>query len=492
MSTDHLDVVIIGAGLSGIGAAYRLGTDCPDKTYAILEARDAIGGTWDLFRYPGIRSDSDMYTLSYPFRPWTNEKSIADGEDIRTYINEAAQEFGSADRIRFGHRVTSAAWSSDDARWTITSRVGDEESVVTASFLYLCSGYYDYDEGYTPDFPGLADFEGEVVHPQFWPEDLDYTGKRVVVIGSGATAVTLIPSMADEAEHVTMLQRSPTYITSLPQGDAVASAFRRLLPAGVAHRATRFKNATVAVGFYEFCRRFPAVAKKILLTRARRALPHDFDPTHITPRYNPWDQRLCIVPDGDLFRTLRQGKADIVTDTIEAFTPKGVQLTSGEHLDADIVVTATGLKVVSFGKIALEVDGEAIDPHSLYTYKGMMFSGLPNLAWCVGYTNASWTLRADLTSSYVTRFLKHLDENGYAYGMPDPAGPSGEAAPIIDLSSGYIQRVAGDLPQQGGSRPWSIRQNWFLDSWDNRRTDLDEAMVFTRRSEKAAVTEPAA
>lgn len=487
MPTDHLDVVIVGAGLSGIGAAYRLATDCPDKTYAILEARDEVGGTWDLFRYPGIRSDSDMYTLSYPFRPWTNDKAIADGEDIRTYIEEAAQKFGSRERIRFGHQVTRASWSSDDARWTLTCRVGEETRTVTASFLYLCSGYYDYDEGYQPDFPGLADFEGQVVHPQFWPEDLDYDGKRVVVIGSGATAVTLIPSMAERTEHITMLQRSPTYITSLPQGDKLAGLLRTVLPAGTAHRATRLKNATVAIGFYEFCRRFPSLAKKILLTRAGRSLPGDFDPKHLTPHYDPWDQRLCVVPDGDLFRTLRHGRASIVTDTIETFTPKGIQVSSGEHLDADIVVTATGLKVVAFGKIALEVDGREVDPHEVYVYKGLMFSGVPNLAWCVGYTNASWTLRADLTSQYVTRYLNHLDEHGYAFGMPDPAGAEGQPAPIIDLSSGYVQRVAGDLPQQGSESPWTIRQNWFLDAWDNRRTDLGEAMVFTRPSDVGRV-----
>ncbi|MGJ9413399.1 flavin-containing monooxygenase [Aeromicrobium sp. CF4.19] len=486
MSSDHVDVLIIGAGLSGIGAAHRLSTECPDKSYAILEARDAIGGTWDLFRYPGIRSDSDMYTLSYPFKPWTNAKAIADGEDIRTYIRDAAREFGSGERIRFGHRVTSAAWSSEDARWTVRSEVGSETRVMTSSFLYLCSGYYDYDEGHTPDFPGVEDFGGQVVHPQFWPEDLEYDGKRVVVIGSGATAVTLIPSMADRTEHITMLQRSPTYITSLPQGDKLASLLRKVLPAGAAHRATRLKNATVAIGFYEFCRRFPSLAKRILLTRAGRSVPGDFDPKHLTPRYDPWDQRLCIVPDGDLFRTLRHGRASIVTDTIDTFTADGIRTSSGEHLDADIVVTATGLKVVSFGKIALEVDGRAIDPHDVYVYKGLMFSGLPNLAWCVGYTNASWTLRADLTAQYVTRYLNHLDEHGYAFGMPDPAGASGEPAPIIDLSSGYVQRVAGELPQQGSSSPWTIRQNWFLDAWDTRRTDLDEAMVWTRAEDVPA------
>ncbi|NRQ51599.1 NAD(P)/FAD-dependent oxidoreductase [Aeromicrobium sp. YC3-14] len=475
---EHVDVIIVGAGLSGIGAAYRLQEQCPGKSYAILEARDAVGGTWDLFRYPGIRSDSDMYTLSFPFRPWTNQKSIADGHDIRTYIAEAADEFGIEDHIRFGHRVQSASWSSEDARWTVTSSVGDESVVQTASFLYLCSGYYSYDTGFTPDFPGRDTFEGQVVHPQFWPEDLDYAGKKVVVIGSGATAVTLIPSMADDVEHITMLQRSPTYITTLPAEDKLAHGMRKVLPAKIAHRAVRRKNAMVAIGFYLFCRRFPNAAKKVLLGRAKKQLPDGTDMKHFTPRYNPWDQRLCIVPNGDLFRSIRRGQASIVTDTIAAFTPTGIDLDSGEHLDADIVVTATGLQVVALGQISFEVDGRAIDPHELYVYKGLMFSGMPNFAWCVGYTNASWTLRADLSSQYVCRFINHLDAQGHAFGMPDPRGASDEAAPILDLTSGYVTRVADILPQQGSSTPWTIRQNWLLDSRDMKKTDLDEAMVF--------------
>ncbi|MEH3033579.1 MAG: NAD(P)/FAD-dependent oxidoreductase [Aeromicrobium erythreum] len=478
--TDHVDVIIIGAGLSGIGAAYRLSTMSPDRSYAILEARERVGGTWDLFRYPGIRSDSDMYTLSYPFRPWTQRKSIADGADIRQYIADAADEFGIADKIRFGHRVAAASWSSEDARWTVTAEVDGRTVTQTGSFLFFCSGYYDYDEGYTPDFPGLEDFQGEVVHPQFWPEDLDYAGKKVVVIGSGATAITLIPSMADDAEHITMLQRSPTYITSLPQEDKIAAGLRKVLPAEAAHRATQVKNATVAVGFYEFCRRFPKVARKILLTRAEKAVPEDFDRTHLTPHYNPWDQRLCVVPNGDLWRAIRRGRASIVTDRIERFDATGIRLQSGEHLDADVVVTATGLKVVALGKVAIDVDGEKVDPNDRFVYKGLMLSGVPNLAWCIGYTNASWTLRADLTWRYVPRFLNHLREKGYAWGMPDPAGAAGDSAPALDLQSGYVQRAKDVLPQQGRSAPWTVRQNWFLDSWDNARTDLDEAMVWER------------
>ena len=476
---EHWDVVIVGAGLSGIGAAHRLREQSPASTFTILEARDRIGGTWDLFRYPGIRSDSDMYTLSYPFRPWTNRASIADGEDVRQYIVETAEADGVTGRIRFGHRVVRASWSSEDARWTLTSTTPDGEREVTASFVYFCSGYYSYDSGYTPEFPGIETFEGTVVHPQFWPQDLDHAGKRVVVIGSGATAVTLVPSMAGEVEHITMLQRSPTFIMSLPQEDKLAELTRRLLPDGIAHRITRFRNASVAVGFYEFCQRFPKLARRILLKRAASALPDGYPvETHLNPTYNPWDQRLCIVPNGDLFRTIRHGKADIVTDQIAELTPKGIQLESGTHLDADIVVTATGLQVVTFGTAELVVDGEVLDPHDLYVYKGLMFSGVPNLAWCVGYTNASWTLRADLSSQYVARFVEHLRRTGRRFGMPDPRGATGEERPLLDLQSGYVQRVQPLLPKQGLRRPWTIRQNWWLDSWDFRRTDLDEAMVW--------------
>ncbi len=477
--SEHVDVVIVGAGLSGIGAAYRLSTMAPDRTYAILEARDAMGGTWDLFRYPGIRSDSDMYTLSYPFQPWTKKTSIAAGGDIREYIQGAADEFGIAEHVRYGHRVQSASWSTEDARWTVTSEVDGRTVEQTCDFLFFCSGYYDYDEAYTPDFPGIEDFGGQVIHPQFWPEDLDYAGKRVVVIGSGATAITLIPSMADDAGHVTMLQRSPTYITSLPQEDKIAAGLRKVLPAETAHRVTQVKNAATAIGFYEFCRRFPGAARKLLLTRAGRSVPEDFDAKHLTPTYDPWDQRLCVVPNGDLWRSIRRGRASIVTDRIERFDETGIVLESGERLDADVVVTATGLKVVALGKVAIDVDGEKVDPGSRFVYKGLMLSGVPNLAWCIGYTNASWTLRADLTWRYVARFLNHLRDKGYAYGMPDPAGAEGESAPALDLQSGYVQRAKDVLPQQGSESPWTVRQNWFLDAWDNARTDLDEAMVWT-------------
>jgi len=480
LDREHCDVIIVGAGLSGVGAAYRLQTMCPGKTYAILEARDAVGGTWDLFRYPGIRSDSDMYTLSFPYRPWTNRKSIADGDDIRSYIEDAVDEYGIDKNIKFGHRVDRAAWSSEDARWTVTSLVNGQEITQTASFLYLCSGYYSYNEAYQPEFAGLDSYEGQVIHPQFWPEDLDYAGKEVVIIGSGATAVTLIPSLAEKAKHVTMLQRSPTYILSQPAEDKLANVMRKVMPAKLAQRAIRRKNATLAIGLYMWCKRFPKLATKILIGQSKRQLPEGYDLKNFTPSYNPWDQRLCLVPNGDLYKTIRRGEASITTDHIKSFTPTGIALESGEHLDADVVITATGLKVVAFGELSLTVDGKAIKANELHVYKGLMFSGMPNFAWCVGYTNASWTLRADLSTQYVCRYINHLDENGYAFGMPDPKGASGQPRPILDLTSGYVTRVADTLPQQGSNSPWTIRQNWLLDSRDMRRTDLEQDMVFVK------------
>lgn len=488
--TDHVDVLIVGAGLSGIGAAYRL-QERTRKTYAILEQRESIGGTWDLFRYPGVRSDSDMYTLSFPFEPWTNPKAIADGGDIRQYLIDTATKHGIADKIRYGRRVTSASWSSDDATWTVTSTLADGSTeVVTANFLYLCSGYYSYDEGYLPDFPNLDAFAGEVVHPQFWPEDLDYRGKQVVIIGSGATAITLLPSMARDAAKVTMLQRTPTYVLSQPGTDPLANLARRVLPNDLVHRITRLRYAVMTVGFYQFCRAFPRLSRKILLGLTAKSMPR-VDRESLTPPYKPWDQRLCVVPGGDLYKAVRAGRADIVTDHIEQFTETGIALTSGRHLDADIVVTATGLKLVALGQIEVTVDGRTIDPNELYTYKGQMFSGVPNLAWCVGYTNASWTLRADLTWKYVADYLNHLDANGYAYGMPDPQADVGDDTRLLDLSSGYIARADELLPRSGGRTPWKVRQNWFLDSWDARRTDLDEDMVWVRTVDLPAA-EPAA
>lgn len=484
--TTHVDVLIVGAGLSGIGAAYRLQQNNPNKTYAILEQRDAIGGTWDLFRYPGVRSDSDMYTLAYPFKPWTNKKAIADGSDIRDYIQATADDAGISQKIRFGRRVLTADWSSEDALWTTVVRDSDgQQETYTSNFLYLCSGYYNYDSGYLPEFDGLENYQGTLVHPQFWPEDLDYKNKKVVIIGSGATAITLLPSMAKEAKKVTMLQRSPTYILAQPLTDPVANAARKIFPNALVHKLTRLRFAIMTVGFYMFCRAFPRLARNILLTLSRKSAPKGMDSKHWKPRYKPWDQRLCVVPSGDFYKSLRSGKADIVTDHIDRFTEDGIKLKSGEQLDADVVVTATGLNLVSFGQIELSVDGEKIIANDHYAYKGMMFSGVPNLAWCIGYTNASWTLRADLTWKYVSRYINHLDSHGYAYGMPDPAGAQDGEAPVLDLDSGYIQRSLDQIPKQGNAKPWSVYQNWFVDSWDYRRTDLDEAMVWTTAAEVA-------
>ncbi len=476
---EHVDVLIVGAGLSGIDAGYRLQTQCPDLGYAILESRDAIGGTWDLFRYPGIRSDSDMYTLGFPFRPWRGEKSIADGPDILQYIRDTAAEFGIDRRIRFSHRVIDASWSSEDARWTVRASTGHGTVEMSCSFLYLCSGYYSYESGYLPDIPGLQDFAGTVVHPQFWPENLEYEGKRIVVIGSGATAVTLVPALAEKAEHVTMLQRSPTYVMSLPARDPIATRIRRLLPDRVAHRAVRTKNVVANLGFYQFCQRFPSAAKRMLRTlterRLRGRIPVD---PHFSPRYDPWDQRLCVVPDSDLFRTLRAGKAEIVTDRIDTVTEKSVRLESGRELEAEILIPATGLQLVPAGGIEFVVDGEKIDLSARFIYRGMMLDGLPNAAMCLGYTNASWTLRADLASLYVCRLLRYMRRNGYRSAVPRYSG-DGCTRPLLGLDAGYIHRAEGALPKQGARSPWLMRQNYLLDLPTMRLGRVDESMQFT-------------
>ncbi|MGW5724246.1 flavin-containing monooxygenase [Amycolatopsis sp. NPDC003865] len=487
--TEHVDVVIVGAGLSGIGAACRLQERLPGKTYAVLEARDTIGGTWDLFRYPGIRSDSDMFTLGYPFRPWRDPKAIADGPSILSYIRSTASEHGIVDRIRFGHRVVRASWSSSSALWTVSTAHG---ATFTCRFLYLCSGYYSYESGHVVDFPGRAEFAGEIVHPQHWPESLDHTDKRVVVIGSGATAVTLVPALAGQASHVTMLQRSPSYIVARPGSDALADRIRALLPEKLAHRVVRGKNVVLGTLFFQLMRRLPRRASLALRKRVAAQLPASIpvDP-HFVPSYDPWDQRLCLVPDADLFRALRSGKADIVTDRIARFTASGISLESGRSLDADIIVTATGLRLVAFGGIALTVDGRAVVPGDQRAYKGMMFGGVPNLAWCVGYTNNSWTLRADLTSQYVCRLLEYLDRRGYAFCAPDEesAAAAGRPRPIVDLASGYIKRAAPGLPKQGERRPWLMRQNYLLDFADMRLGRVDDGVMrFGRAEDRAAAT----
>ncbi|MGY2010870.1 flavin-containing monooxygenase [Nocardia gipuzkoensis] len=489
---EHLDVVIVGAGLSGIGAAYRLQTECRGKTYAVLEARDALGGTWDLFRYPGIRSDSDMFTLGYPFKPWRDAKSIADGPSILRYITETATEHGIDRHIRYRTRVLAADWDSGTARWTLTlaqrdASGGTETRTLTCGFLYACAGYYDYEQPYTPEFPGISSFTGEVVHPQFWPEDFDYRGKRVVVIGSGATAVTLVPAMAQQAQLVTMLQRTPTWISAVPGRDKVADKIRELLPPRLAHRVIRTKNILFGIGFYQYCRRRPEAARKLLTGLTTRILKDDKAVAeHFTPSYNPWDQRLCAVPDADFFKAMKKGKADVVTDHIDTFVPEGIRLKSGRVLEADVVITATGLKLLAFGGIAPSVDGARVELSEQFVWQGTMITGVPNFAVCIGYTNASWTLRADLTSRLICKVLNHMDRKGYAAVMPQPQGELAEH-PLLDLASGYIQRSIGDFPRQGDRHPWKVRQNYLLDSATTLRTDLDKTLTATPKS---AVRQP--
>ncbi len=477
-----VDVVVVGAGLSGIGAAYRLQTECPDRTFVVLEAREAMGGTWDLFRYPGVRSDSDMFTLGYEFKPWRAPKSIADGTTILDYIHATAEEFGIERHIRYRTKVVGADWSSEDARWTVRLETPEGSSTMTCRFLYSCAGYFDYDRGHTPEFPGIEDFEGEVVHPQFWPEDLVYDDQRVVVIGSGATAVTLVPAMAERAAHVTMLQRSPTWIGAIPGRDKLADTLREKLPPRLAHRIIRSKNILFTLGFYKFCQRFPDRARSLLLGLTTKQLR---DPAlveeHFTPTYDPWDQRFCAVPDADLFRCIRHGDAEVVTDHVDRFVPSGIRLKSGRVLEADIVVTATGLTLKPFGGIAPSVDGETVDLHEQFVWQGAMLTGVPNFAVCIGYTNASWTLRADLTHRLVCRVLNHLSRHDLVAAEPQPRGEL-EERPLLDLSSGYIQRAIDQFPRQGDRGPWRVRQNYLLDSVTTLNRRLESSMEFTPRS----------
>jgi monooxygenase len=482
---EHVDVLIAGAGISGIGAACHLGERCPGKSYAILEARDDLGGTWDLFRYPGIRSDSDMHTLGYRFKPWTDEKAIADGDLILDYVREAARENGIEEKIRFGHRVIRAEWSSADSRWTIeVERTGSGETLrLTCCYFWTCTGYYSYDEGYTPEFPGRERFPGTVVHPQHWPEDLDYAGKRVVVIGSGATAVTLVPAMAEKAEQVTMLQRSPTYIVAMPGEDPIARVVRRVLPLKAAYAVIRWKNVLLQMAVYKLSKSRPTFVKKMIRKGNERLLPVGYDiDKHFKPRYNPWDQRMCLVPNGDLFESIRSGEAEIVTDRIETFTEAGIKLESGAELEADVIVTATGLNVLFLGGMEIAIDGEGIDFSKRMAYKGMMLDGVPNFAFTLGYTNASWTLKADLTSEYVCRLLNHMDAHGYKRCVPEVADPSITEEPILDFNSGYVLRALDRLPKQGSKEPWKLRQNYVVDTRAIRRSPIDDgAMQFSSR-----------
>lgn len=480
MPTEHLDVIIVGAGLSGICAGYYLQTRCPQKRYAILEGRDTIGGTWDLFRYPGVRSDSDMYTLGYAFRPWRDAKAIADGPAILNYIRDTAREFGIDRQIRFSQRVIGAAWSSADARWTVTVERGPhhERVQLTCAFLFMCSGYYEYAQGYTPDWPGVEQFQGPIVHPQHWPDDLAYAGKRVVVIGSGATAVTLVPALAEQAAHVTMLQRSPTYIAAQPARDAGADWLRRRLPERPAYALARWKNILTSMYFYTLMRRLPNLAKRNLVQLARNQLGPAYDvATHFTPRYNPWDQRLCLAPDGDLFQTIKAGKAEVVTDSITTFTPEGIALRSGRCLPADVIVSATGLVMRIMSGVELNVDGAPVNLAQTMTYKGIMLSDVPNLALAMGYTNASWTLKCELTARYVCRLLNDMDRRGYRQCTPRRTDPAITAEPAVDFTSGYVQRALATLPSQGSRRPWKVYQNYLLDTLTFRFGRLHDGVM---------------
>jgi len=480
---EHLDVLIVGAGLSGIGAAHHVRTSCPWASYAVFEARDDIGGTWDLFRYPGIRSDSDMFTLGYPFRPWQGEQSIADGASILQYIRDTATEEGIDRHIRFRHRIIRADWSTPDARWTITAERTDTGETVelTCSWLFSCSGYYRYDHGYLPDFAGMDTFNGTIVHPQAWPEDLDYAGQRVVVIGSGATAITLVPSMADSAGHVTMLQRSPTYVASLPTRNPTTRLLRRLTPRRYEGTVLKWANVLTSQFFYGLSRRRPDVVKRMLRTGVARELPPGYDvDTHFSPSYDPWDQRLCVVTDGDLFRCIRRGKVSVVTDHIDSFTPTGLLLRSGIELDADVIVTATGLELLFLGGIELSVDGDKVDPSERLAYKGMMLEGVPNLSMAMGYTNASWTLKSDLTCDYVCRILNRLRRTGTVRCTPVNHGTASTGEPLLGLSSGYIQRAAALLPKQGAEDPWQVHQSYLQDYRILKRGGIDDALEFSR------------
>ncbi|MBF7731671.1 flavin-containing monooxygenase [Pseudomonas sp. N040] len=485
--TEHVDVLIVGAGISGIGAAVHLQKHCPDRSYLILEGRPAIGGTWDLFRYPGIRSDSDMYTLGFNFKPWVQGKAIADGAAILDYLNQTLREYRLADRLRLDHRVCAAAWDSATARWTLRVQHAGAERVFSCNFLYMCAGYYDYSAGYTPDFPGRERFAGQFVHPQHWPQGLDYQGKKVVVIGSGATAMTLVPAMAREAEQVVMLQRSPTYVISRPATDRLANRLRRYLPGMLAYQLIRWRNVLLQMFFFNLARLRPEKFRARLLGMLRQELGAEAVAQHFTPTYRPWQQRLCLVPDSDLFQALRSGRARMVTGQIERFTEDGIQLQSGERLAADIIVSATGLKLQLLGGMQLSVDGRAVNLADTFGYKGMMFSGVPNLAVAFGYTNASWTLKADLSSEFVCRLLNHLRARGQSTVTPVLDDPAMAPQPWLDFTSGYVVRAMAMFPKQGQHLPWRLHQNYIRDLLLLKFSRLEDGVL---QFSRAAAAQP--
>jgi cation diffusion facilitator CzcD-associated flavoprotein CzcO len=487
MTIEHFDVLIVGAGLSGIGAAVQLKKNCPERSFAIFEGRQSLGGTWDLFRYPGIRSDSDMYTLGYAFKPWTEDKSIADGATILKYIDDTARDYGIAPHIRYGHRVKKASWSTPEARWTLeiekeTEGPRQEHLTLTCNFFYVCSGYYNYEQGYTPDFPGAERFAGRMVHPQQWKADIDYTNKQVVVIGSGATAVTLVPSMAEKAAHVTMLQRSPSYVVARPAKDRMAQRMNQYLPSRWAYGITRWKNVLLGALFFRLSKRYPEFIKKMILEGVKKFVGPNCDvEKHFTPSYKPWDQRLCLVPNADLFKAIRTGKASVVTDHIESFTEKGIKLRSGQELQADVIVTATGLDLLAMGGMVLMVDNQPIALNKTMSYKGMMLDGVPNLTYVTGYTNASWTLKADLVGDYACRLLNTMSRKGWRQCTPILNDPRVKEESWIDFTSGYIQRSLHKFPTQGNRKPWRLHQNYALDLFTLRFGAVEDGtLVFSK------------
>jgi monooxygenase len=461
------DVLIVGAGLSGIGAAYHIQSKCPTKSFAILEGRASMGGTWDLFQYPGIRSDSDMYTLGFSFNPWINPKAIADGASILQYIKDTAAKFGLDKKIKYNHQVVDACWSTEEKMWTIT--LTKQESVsykkMRCRFLFTCCGYYDYAQGYVPSLPNSNSFGGIIVHPQQWDTSLDYENKKVIVIGSGATAVTLVPEMAKKAHKVTMLQRSPSYVVSLPREDRMANFLKKVLPGKVAYHIVRWKNILFGLSFYNASKKWPNAIKKLILKGVKKEMGDGYDLTHFNPLYNPWDQRLCIVPDGDLFQSIKSGKAEVITDTIQQFTANGILLSSGKELQADIIVTATGLKVQMLGGMTLRLDGKRVEPKDIHCYRGVMFSNIPNFAVAIGYTNASWTLKCDLNCDYVVRVLNHMDKNQFLVCTPRFDSGNFSSEPLLDFDAGYIKRAVDILPMQGSKTPWKVYQNYLRDSF---------------------------